>query len=247
MQKIRRVSQKIASKTGRLGHLELQALISEEEDTIHKTQQLFIERIEAVTALKTFAATEPEEIKVAVESIAEQTESLNAAESEMISEIDANYIGKMRNLLENLEGLDIANKKKEEAIKSLEKAKMNVAKKEKAIEAAEIKGDPAKITIAKDQLEQAQTELNAKEIENQTAASQAEEKTTEFQSEKLAILKEAFTALNTARRNFYDKALAIVSGLQEKVDSLPTEVETAPTPVKEDSEETPDDSSNDEE
>ncbi|HMF30562.1 MAG TPA: hypothetical protein VKK79_04070 [Candidatus Lokiarchaeia archaeon] len=229
-QKLRKIVQKVADKTGLMKHVELQTLISEEGDIVKKTQQLFTERVEAITALKTFAAAEPDEVKAAVESIAEETEGLNAAESDMISAINANYVGKLHTLLDKLGDIDAILKKKNDAVRALEKAKENVAKKEKGVEKAEASGDSAKLITAKSQLDIAQKDVEAKETESEKTAAESDEKEAAFNSDKLATLKEAFTALNDARKEFYEKALGIVSGLQEKVDSLPAEV-SAPAPA----------------
>jgi len=221
MQKLRGITQKVIGKIK--GNAELTILISEEGDICKKEEQLCKERVEAITALKTYAASQPEEIKNAVNEIAEQILALNQAESEKIASIQANYINKLREIEESVKKMDILEKQKEDAKKAVEKATDNLAKKQKSLENANTKGDAGKIALAETQLKTAEQEKETREKELEKVVPQVDAKLKEFQNYQSSAVKDALKARNEAYKTFAQKYLDVTSGIEKNVEAIPAE------------------------
>ncbi len=230
MQKIRAATQKMIGKIK--GNAELNILISEEGDIGKKEEQLCKERIEAVGALNNFAAAQPDEVKNAVNGIAEQILALNQAESEKIASIQTNYINKLKELLDAAKKMDAIEKQKEDAKKAVDKATDNLAKKQKALDGAKTKGDAAKTAGAEVQLKTAEQEKVAREKDLEKLIPELEAKVKEFQVYQVSALKDALKARSEAYKTFGQKYSEIASGLKEKVDAIPAEEGINPPTVE---------------
>ncbi len=216
--------QKIRALVGKVkGNAELNTLISEENDVCKKEEQLCKERAEAVGALKSFAAAQPEDVKNAVNVIAEQILALNQAESEKIASMQTNYLNKLREILDAAKKMEALDKQKEDAKKAVERATDNLAKKQKDLEKAKTKGDVGKTAMAEAQLKTAEQEKTAREKDLEKLTPEIEEKIKEFQAYQLAAMKDALKARTEAAKTYAQKYLDIASGMTEKVEAIPAE------------------------
>ena len=230
MQKIRAATQKMIGKLK--GNTELNILISEETDICKKEEQLCKERVEAIEALKNFAAAHSEDIKNAVNEIAEQILALNKAETDKIAGIQTKYINKLREVLETAKKVDAIEKQKEETKRAMERATENLTKKQKALENAKAKGDPAKITSAEVQLKTAEQEKAAREAELAKMTPELEEKMKQFQAYQASALKNALKSRVEIYKDYAQKYMDIVNGLTKKIEAIPAEEGIQPPSVQ---------------
>ncbi len=230
MQKIRGLGQKFIGKFK--GNTELTLLISEEGDICKKEEQLCKERAEAIGALKNFAAAQPDDVKNAVNEIAEQILALNQAESEKIASIKSNYLNKLAELLESAKKMDAIEKQKEDAKKAVEKATENLTKKQKALENTKAKGDVGKVAVAETQLKTAEQDKAAREQDLEKITPEVEAKVKEFQTYQASALKDALKARTETYQAFAQKYMDIASGLVKKADAIPAEEGVKPPVVE---------------
>jgi DNA-directed RNA polymerase subunit F len=228
MQKIRGLAQKLIFK----GNVELKALISEEGDICKKEEQLCKERAEAIAALKAFAASQPDDVKSAVNEIAEQIQALNQAENEKIASIKSAYIAKLEELLETAKKMDALQKQQDDAKKAVEKAIDNISKKQKGLDGAKTKGDAGKIATAEVQLKTAEQEKTACETKLEKLTPEIEAKMKEFQTYQGSALKDALKARSETYKVYAEKYVEISSGLAKKVAEIPAEEGVKPPVVE---------------
>ncbi|OLS12481.1 MAG: hypothetical protein RBG13Loki_3902 [Promethearchaeota archaeon CR_4] len=221
MQKFKAATQKVFGKTK--GNAELNTLISNEVDLCKREEQICKDRATTISALKAYAASQPDEIKNAVNEVAEQGLPLNQAETDKVIAVQSNYINKLREILEAAKKMDVLDKQKEDAKKAVEKASDNLAKKQKALEGAKMKGDAGKIAAAEAQLKSAEQEKITAEKTLEKLIPLAEEKAKEFQNYQSSALKDALKARTEAYKTFAQKYQDFVSGIEKQVEAIPAE------------------------
>ncbi len=230
MQKIRGLSQKVIGKFK--GNAELKTLISEEGDICKKEEQLCKERVEAIGALKSFAASQPDDVKNAVNETAERIEALNQAENEKIASFKSAYIAKLEELLETAKKMDALEKQLDDAKKAVEKAVDNITKKQKGLDGAKSKGDAGKIATAEVQLKTAEQEKVAREADLTKLTPEVEAKIKEFQVYTASAIKDALKARSETYKAYAEKYVDIASGLAKKVEAIPAEEGVKPPTVE---------------
>ncbi|MFW9895036.1 MAG: BAR domain-containing protein [Candidatus Thorarchaeota archaeon] len=191
-------------------------LIKESNQYINAVQNVTREIKNTITALKAYAETETPSLGQAIGSLASTFEIIDAESTEKVKRLQEEYIAPLNELLVSLERLQTEQKEAEKATKELEKAEKRLSK---------AKSKP-KEKLKPNELQTAETELNAAKDKLVKEESDVKAATEDFNRAKLETMQKILKNMVDIETIFHQKILDSVATVKVKAEAIKVEEES---------------------
>ena len=183
----------------------VEEVIKENKQYINSFSRVVIESEEGINSLRKYAEIETPALKTVVSTLANIYETLEEARKEKIAKLQANFITPLEELL-------VAFKKRQEELKTVEKAKKELDKAEKKYEKEkskpEEKKDADKIELAKELYENAKKDFEREDKEAEVANKK-------FDIEKSETFKKILNNIVNIEKDFHENMLQKIKTLEK--------------------------------
>lgn len=191
-------------------------LIKESKQYINAVENESKEIKKTITALKGYAETETPSLGQAVGSLASTFEIIDKESMEKVKRLQEEYIAPLNDLLVSLEKLQTEQKEAQNATKELEKAEKHLSK---------VKSKP-KEKLKPNELQTAETELNAAKEKAAKEENDVKVATEEFNKVKLATLQKVLKNMVDIETVFHQKILDSVGTIKVKAEAIKIDEES---------------------